>query len=168
MKNKSTGYSPAELLYGFNLTLNSNWQPNGEIDNLEEEINTRIKIINTDLPQIRKLSAEKSVSAKRKTEIKYNKNVKIFNFNLGDKVLKLVQGEKNKFDKIFEGPYEIQQKLTKGAYVISDNNANREIVNGDILKLYHNINGMIPEVTSNLNTKLKRFKKPRLHEDIYA
>ncbi|OMH79670.1 Transposon Ty3-G Gag-Pol polyprotein [Zancudomyces culisetae] len=156
--SKSTGYSPAHLRFGFQPQLVSTWSYNGDIDIEEELIYNRIKLINDYLPELRNLSHQNNIEAKKQDEKFYNKKVKNLYFKIDDLVLKFIDSGTEKFDKVWEGPYKILQKLSKGAYVIGDENGNCELCNGDNLKSYDNSRYMIPQVTNNLKTKLRRYK----------
>ncbi|OMH79256.1 hypothetical protein AX774_g7336, partial [Zancudomyces culisetae] len=78
-------------------------------------------------------------------EIRYNRDVKIYKFKIGDYVLKRVEIEKSKLESYWEGPYQVERVLAKGAYIINDNHGSRDLVNGDLLKMYNASNNMIPE-----------------------
>ncbi|OMH82885.1 hypothetical protein AX774_g3626 [Zancudomyces culisetae] len=73
----------------------------------------------------------------------------------------LVEGDKLKLGKTWEGPYQITRELNKGVYVITDNTGRRELCNGDSLKLYRESEHMIPDVGPRLQTRLRRFKQIR-------
>ncbi|OMH79371.1 hypothetical protein AX774_g7215 [Zancudomyces culisetae] len=168
MKNKSTGYSPAEMLYGIQMEIPSTWKPNGTNENEEEEFKNRIQLIKEDLPQIRELGIKGSVKAKKYDEVRYNRKVEIYNFKIGDFVLKLIEYEQAKLERVWEGPYKVENRLDKGTYIISDQFGNRDLVHGDILKQYNTSTYMIPEVTTTLKSKLRRFRQKAQDEGIHA
>ncbi|OMH79079.1 Retrovirus-related Pol polyprotein from transposon [Zancudomyces culisetae] len=159
MRNKSTKYSPSELLYGAQIHTPTTWTYNGEVDNIEEEIQNRIKVINDNIPELRKLAIENIKNAKINDEVTYNKKVTEINFNIGELVLKKVEFDRPKLERIWEGPYKIERRLDKGAYIISDNEGNRDLVHGDRLKRYNLKEGMIPDVSTPLRSSLQRFKQ---------
>ncbi|OMH84774.1 hypothetical protein AX774_g1695 [Zancudomyces culisetae] len=88
----------------------------------------------------------------------YDKKVKFVNFEIDQMVMKLVEHATDKFQVVWEGPYRILKRLNLGAYLITDSEENRDIVNGDSLKKYHHSTHMVPEVSSQLRSKLHRFK----------
>ncbi|OMJ18399.1 hypothetical protein AYI69_g7035 [Smittium culicis] len=53
MKSKATGYSPSEMLYGFQMDTPTSWRPIEESVDLEKEILDRIEKIKNYLPEIR-------------------------------------------------------------------------------------------------------------------
>ncbi|OMH80458.1 Retrovirus-related Pol polyprotein from transposon, partial [Zancudomyces culisetae] len=158
MRNRSTGYSPAELLYGVKLTTPALWSPPAEISDLELAIQERIESINTNIPELREIGYQNSVKAKQNMKTAYDKKVKFVNFEIDQMVMKLVEHATDKFQEVWEGPYRILKKLNLGAYLITDSEGNRDIVNGDSLKKYHHSTHMVPEVSSQLRSKLHRFK----------
>ncbi|OMH80343.1 Transposon Tf2-11 polyprotein [Zancudomyces culisetae] len=168
MNSKSTGYTPAEMLYGTELQMPSTWKTNGIIEDDVEQIEHRLKLMQSDLPQIRKIGVRKAVAAKEAEKIRYNKTVKPTKFQVGNKVLKVVEYDRGKLESLWEGPFTIIKRFSKGAYLITDQLGNRDLVNGDLLKLYHESRFMIPEITSRLRPKLNTFKQARYNEDIIA
>ncbi|OMH78985.1 DNA damage-inducible protein 1 [Zancudomyces culisetae] len=138
--------------------------------NIYREVKEIVKCcpINDDLPVLRNLAHKSSIEAKSSQATRYNKGVTYHRFEVGEKVLKLVDMERSKLEHYWEGPYTVERALSKGAYVISDQEGNRELAHGDMLKKYHTSNYMIPDVTTTLKTKLKRFKQSRRNENIRA
>ncbi|OLY81552.1 Pol polyprotein, partial [Smittium mucronatum] len=88
MRNNSTGISPSKMLYGIEMKLPTEWETEVGSTNFEDEIMKRIEFINIDLPEIRKEGLNKNLISKNSSEIRYNKNVKVFKYKLGDKVLR--------------------------------------------------------------------------------
>ncbi|OMH85256.1 hypothetical protein AX774_g1209 [Zancudomyces culisetae] len=168
MQSKSTGYTPAEMMYGTDMLIPSTWQTNGIVEDEVEQIESRLKLMQSNLPQLRKIGVQKAVAAKEAEKVRYNKSVKSTKFQVGDKVLKLVEYERGKLESLWEGPYTILKRFTKGAYLISDHLGNRDLVNGDLLKLYYESKFMIPEITSRLRPKLHTYKQVRQNEDIFG
>ncbi|OMH83426.1 Retrovirus-related Pol polyprotein from transposon [Zancudomyces culisetae] len=154
MESKSTQFSPSQMLYGTQMTLPNAWETNGRIDNIEEQVKERVKLITTDLPQIRELGVVKAVEAKKWNEYRYNKT--------------LVEQEKSKLEDLWEGPYLVLRKLDKRTYLITDGVGNRDLINGDILKSYHESNFMIPEVAHTIKPKIKMIRRIRRDEGIHA
>ncbi|OMH83312.1 hypothetical protein AX774_g3184 [Zancudomyces culisetae] len=168
MVSKSTGFTPSEMLYGTNITLPAawTWHSTNEEDILHAV--KRIKLIKDKLPQLRKLGVRRGVAAKNSEQTRYNKKVKEFLFQVGHKVLKLVESEKGKLEDLWEGPYTILKCLTKGTYLICDDYGNRDLVNGDKLKLYFSSTSMVPSVSNRMRSKFKTFNQGKRYEDIHA
>ncbi|OMH83131.1 hypothetical protein AX774_g3365, partial [Zancudomyces culisetae] len=71
-KNRITQKSPAELLYGINLTTPSSWEYLETNENMEEAIQERLGFINSTLPELREVTVNKIVENKRYVASKYN------------------------------------------------------------------------------------------------
>ncbi|OMH80018.1 Retrovirus-related Pol polyprotein from transposon, partial [Zancudomyces culisetae] len=144
-KYKVSNDSPAELLYGIKLATPATWTPPPEISDVELGIQERIEAIKTDIPELRNVGLNNSRAAKEKEQAVYNRGVKLSVFKEGDIVLKLTEQPQAKLENIWQGPYKVTRRLNKGAYVIMDSEGNRDLVNGDMLKLYHYSKYMLPE-----------------------
>ncbi|OMH83944.1 Retrovirus-related Pol polyprotein from transposon [Zancudomyces culisetae] len=168
MESKSTGYTPAEMMYGTEMCIPSTWKSNGVIEDEVEQVKSRLELMKSNLPQIRKIGVRKAVAAKESEKVRYNKTVKFTKFQVGEKVLKLVEYERGKLESLWEGPYTVMKRFTKGAYLISDQFGNRDLVNGDLLKKYHESKFMIPEISNRLRPKLLTFKQAQNNEGIIA
>ncbi|OMJ24453.1 hypothetical protein AYI69_g4629 [Smittium culicis] len=123
MKSKATGFSPAEMLYGFELTMPTSWAPPIEECALEESIIERVRSLNTELQNIRATGVSKMIKNKNKEKNQYNQGVKLSTFEVGDRVLKLVEQVKSKLEEKCEGPY-----------IIKYEENNKDLVHGDRLK----------------------------------
>ncbi|OMJ17996.1 hypothetical protein AYI69_g7203 [Smittium culicis] len=160
MNNRSTGISPAKMLYGIEMKLPTTWELSEQIEDFEEEAIKRIEIINIDLPEIRKQGLNKNIQSKNIAEKRYNQQVNYFQFKIGNKVLKHVDVPKEKFSPIWEGPFTVVEVGDLGAYTITDDFGNYDQVNGDKLKPYHHSNRMIPEIsTTKLQSTLHKFRQ---------
>ncbi|OMJ24835.1 Pol polyprotein [Smittium culicis] len=165
MKNRSTGYSPSEMLYGTEMTLPTSWEPLDEHFELEDEIKERESFIHIDLPEIRRIGLRKNVVSKNNSEARYNKKVSVHKFKTRDIVLKFTDVKKSKFSPVWEGPYMIVEVGDYGSYTIKDDNENYDTVHGDKLKLYYEKNRMIPEVSSaKLQSTLRQFRQVFFNE----
>ncbi|OMH81079.1 Retrovirus-related Pol polyprotein from transposon [Zancudomyces culisetae] len=140
LSSKTTGFTPAELLYGKDLTMAHNWTPANLIDTRNELVHHRIEFLSTGLKEIRELGLENSKVKKLKQKGYYDKKVKEKLFKKNDIVLKYIEGEKTKFQRIWKGPYKVEKILINGTYVIVDSEGNSELVNGDTIKLFHDSN----------------------------
>ncbi|OMJ16644.1 Retrovirus-related Pol polyprotein from transposon [Smittium culicis] len=159
MKSRITKYSPSELLYGTKIITPVAWKPRSENDDINEDIFERVKRIDLEIPEMRLKAFNSSVKNKKYEAKKYNENVKLYKFKVGDKVLKQVEVG-DKFGPKWEGPYTIYWVHGKGSYVIQDINDNRDLVNGDRLKIYNENRNMIPEVRpSRIIPTLRQFRQ---------
>ncbi|OMH85643.1 hypothetical protein AX774_g804, partial [Zancudomyces culisetae] len=161
MRNRTTKHSPAEMLYGVKLSTPAIWIPLPEISDIELAITERIEAIKTDIPELRNVGLCNSNAEKEKEKVRYDKGVKISVFKEGDVVLKLTEQPMAKLEQTWEGPYKVDRRLNKGAYIISDSEGNRDLANGDMLKHYHQSQYMLPEVSTTLKSKLLRFRETR-------
>ncbi|OMH85879.1 hypothetical protein AX774_g565 [Zancudomyces culisetae] len=109
LSSKTTGFTPAELLYGKDLTMAHNWTPTNLIDTRNELVHHRIEFLSTGLKQIRELGLENSEVKKLKQNGYYDKKVKEKLFRKNDIVLKYIEGEKTKFQRIWKGPYKVEK-----------------------------------------------------------
>ncbi|OMH80180.1 Retrovirus-related Pol polyprotein from transposon [Zancudomyces culisetae] len=159
MRNRVTQLSPAELLYGVKLTTPTIWTPPPEVDNFDMAIKERIENIKTDIEELRGIGLENSIKAKEKAKIIYDKRVVEFRFKVNDLVMKANEQQLSKLERLWEGPYKVERVLRYGTYVISDNEGNRDLVHGDMLKAFHYSQFMVPEVSVTLKSKLKRFRE---------
>ncbi|OMJ08861.1 hypothetical protein AYI69_g10908 [Smittium culicis] len=160
MKNKSTGLSPAKLLYGVELTLPSSWEgPESEV-NIGKAIEERLSYINTGLEELRNSGYDRNIISKNNSAAIYDAKVVKHQFKLGDRVLRHSDVLKYKFSATWEGSFTITRLGNKGAYTIMDSSGNFDIVHSDKLKIYRESNRMIPEVSSStLNSTLKKFRE---------
>ncbi|OMH80131.1 Pro-Pol polyprotein, partial [Zancudomyces culisetae] len=126
----------AELLYGVQITTPSVWTPPPDADNVELAIRERIQAITSELPEMRNESVEHNAAAKAKDKATYNRHVKVMTFQKGDLVLKLTEQFQSKLEEIWEGPYRVDNVLSKGTYIITDDEGNRELIHGDMLKRF--------------------------------
>ncbi|OMH83811.1 hypothetical protein AX774_g2677, partial [Zancudomyces culisetae] len=143
------------------LTTPALWTPPPEISDLDIAIQERIDAIKTDIPELRNVGLSNSIAEKEKEKIRYDSRVRPSAFKEGDIVLKLTEQPMPKLEQVWEGPYKVDRRLNKGTYIISDSEGNRDLVNGDMLKHYHQSRYMIPEISTPLRTKLVRFRTPR-------
>ncbi|OMH78934.1 Retrovirus-related Pol polyprotein from transposon [Zancudomyces culisetae] len=159
MRNSSTKFSPAELLYGTKIATPSTWTPPPDVDDMDLAIRERIEAIKSDLPALRSKGLHNSIKSKEKDKVRYNRDVRISEFQEGNLVLKKIEQPQSKLEQLWEGPYRVDRKLRLGTYVISDRDGNRDLVHGDLLKHYHQSQEMIPEVSTSLKSKLQRFRE---------
>ncbi|OMH80461.1 Retrovirus-related Pol polyprotein from transposon [Zancudomyces culisetae] len=158
-KNRNTGISPAESLYGVKLNTPVYWNPVVTQEDEVEAILERLKYVKEELPIIRAQAYQNIIINKRYEKQRYDKSVHFHKYKVGDKVLKVVAAPQSKFDERWEGPYNVVRVLDKGTYIIMDAEGNKDQVNGDRLKPYHDRGYLIPEVLpSRIRTTLQYYK----------
>ncbi|KAG1277498.1 hypothetical protein G6F66_012277 [Rhizopus arrhizus] len=151
--NESSGFSPCQLLYGYQMITPGSWQApilgfvEGEY---EVEVARRVEFNQKELDQIRNIAREESDRAKLKQAIRYNKTVHPREYQVGEQVLLKEAVLSNKFADKWSGPYVVVQVLRNGTYMIEGPRLGRikSAVNGDSLKPFVESKFMVPEVTT--------------------
>lgn len=161
--NSSTGYSPSQLLMGYQMITPGLWQApirdfvEGEY---EEDVAKRVQFVQDELVTIRKIARMRSDEAKAKNAIRYNVRVQEFKrpFQVGDQVLLKENVLENKFSDKWLGPFVISQVKANGTYLLEGPRSRKiqHAVNGDSLKLFAQSKFMIPDVAT---TKAKEHFK---------
>ncbi|PWA01118.1 hypothetical protein BB558_002803 [Smittium angustum] len=119
------------------LNTSLNWKILKEEYNLEKAIMDRIKEISETLPEIRRISVNNNLITKAKEGEIYNKNLKIREFNIGEMVSKRKEVVQNKFDAVWDGPYKVINRNTRGTYVLMDHDSKVDTVHGDRLRKFY-------------------------------
>ncbi|OMJ28083.1 hypothetical protein AYI69_g2455 [Smittium culicis] len=101
----------------------TSWAPPIEECTLEESIIERVRSLNSELQNIRATGVSKMIKNKNNEKNQYNQGVKLSTFEVGDRVLKLVEQVKSKLEEKCEGPY-----------IIKYEENNKDLVHGDRLK----------------------------------
>lgn len=99
----TTGYTPHELAHGFRIQIPTHLYKQKIIynyDNLADRI--RNQIANT-----LEIAKEHLYNRKHENKREYDKNARELNVTIGDKVLFKTQHKDEKFQFIYEGPYEV-------------------------------------------------------------
>lgn len=149
--NESTGFSPGQLLYGFQMITPGTWQApiRGYVEGeYEVDVAKRVEFVQKELEEIRKYAREESDQAKLKQAIRYNKTVHPRIFQVGEQVLLKEEVLSNKFGDRWSGPYVVVQALKNGTYLLEGPRKGRikQAVNGDALKPFIESRYMIPDV----------------------
>src|SRR5581483_8539275 len=120
-RHATTGFSPSELLYGWNIRLPIENEFPGE-DPVSQPIEAisdqRLTYIDQDLHQKRQLA----ITNTRTRQLKRPKKTPDPRFKIGDKVYRhlthLTQSHSNKLGPKWDGPYKIRDVLDKGTYLL--------------------------------------------------
>lgn len=121
-----TNYTPHELAHGFKIKIpNSLSKPKilYNYDNLADV--TRKNITNA-----LQIAKEKLNNRKITNKNYYDKNTKELNINVGDRILIRTQNKKEKFQNVYEGPYEVVEIYEYHVQILKD---------GKITKIHKNM-----------------------------
>src|SRR6266498_990737 len=147
--NKSTQFIPFYLTYGREAIL-----PFDEDNKTEITLGERVEKISTKYIQTKKKALE-NIEKSQSNQKKYHdrKIKRKSNLNIGDKVL-LYDAAKakqwsGKLEEKWKGPYYIHEKLFNRSYKLKDFKGNimKTLINGKILKRYHDRQNYIPYIT---------------------
>ncbi|PVV03363.1 hypothetical protein BB560_002160 [Smittium megazygosporum] len=97
--------------------------------------------------------------SRKEKEIRYNRDVYEMEFQIGDRVLRLIEHSQTKLEPKWEGPYTIKTVLEKGTYIIKDDFENRDLVHGDRLKNFREDSEENIEVENVLRSNIYRFRR---------
>src|SRR6266498_3992405 len=147
--NKSIQFIPFHLTYGREAIL-----PFDEDNKAEITLEERVEEISTKITQIKKKALENIEKSQSNQKRYHNRKIKRkSNLNIGDKVL-LYDAAKakqwsGKLEEKWKGPYFIHDKLLNGSYKLKDFKENifKILVNGEILKRYHDRQNYVPYIT---------------------
>ncbi|KAJ8651377.1 hypothetical protein O0I10_011871 [Lichtheimia ornata] len=152
MVNESTKYSPAVLLYGYELRTPAIW-PAPREDFVEGELHlevaSRIKVIQHLVDQARIEARERTKEQQRKAKMRYDAQVhERPRFIAGDMVLMRDQRPAGKLDDKWIGPMTIVKANAGGTYYLHGPNKQRlkGAVHGDNLVPWVARTSMIPDV----------------------
>lgn len=152
MVNESTRYSPAMLLYGYELRTPAIWPApredyvEGELD---LEVASRIKVIQHLVDQARVEARERTKEQQRKAKLRYDARVQERpRFIVGDMVLMRDQRPAGKLDDRWIGPMTVVKANSGGTYYLHGPNRQRlkGAVHGDNLVSWVARTSMIPDV----------------------
>lgn len=112
--DESTGFSPAELVYGRTLRtplrmLRESWEGHGENQTVVEYV---LELL-TRLNDAKGIVEENMKRAQQKAKAYYDRSAKLRTFKVNDRVMILVPSRKNKLDVQWEGPARVVQKLSE-------------------------------------------------------
>ncbi|CDH61176.1 hypothetical protein RO3G_01741 [Lichtheimia corymbifera JMRC:FSU:9682] len=152
MVNESTRYSPAMLLYGYELRIPAIWLAPRE-DYMEGELHlemaSRIKVIQHLVDQARLEARERTKEQQRKAKLRYDAHVQESpRFIAGDMVLMRDQRPAGKLDDRWIGPMTVVKANSGGTYYLHGPNQQRlkGAVHGDNLVSWVARTSMIPDV----------------------
>ncbi|KAI8969902.1 hypothetical protein BDF20DRAFT_826298 [Mycotypha africana] len=162
LKNDTSGYTPATILYGQDLMTPSVW-PAPRYDFVEGEydkyISERIEMMNTKLKELR--TQARLISNEKKKDMKKRYDYKVHNrklFTIGEHVLLYDHYKETKFSDVWIGPMTVCKVNKNGTYHLLGPNCKRldGAVNGDYLISYQRHNRMTPDVDMAKNGLLYR------------
>ncbi|PVV02038.1 hypothetical protein BB560_003519 [Smittium megazygosporum] len=100
MKNQSTGYSPAEMLYGYQLSMPCSYKQLAEQENFEQAWLENISSWRSGIVNIRLKGLENIIKDKEKVIQRYNKSILWKEYRVNEQELKKVD-DKGKFELIW-------------------------------------------------------------------
>lgn len=108
-KNRSTGYTPHQLLYGFQPIVPSNLKRKPEpvytYDDFANELRYKLQ-------KAHEIARENLVESKLNNKLYYDKKAKLDKYEVGDLILIRNNAPKTKLDDLFLGPYEITKVMS--------------------------------------------------------
>ncbi|XP_064490382.1 uncharacterized protein LOC135401724 [Ornithodoros turicata] len=128
----TTGFSPAELVYGRNLRcplrmLKESWEGQGEDPTVVKYVLELLDRLN----HVREVVEENMRSAQEKAKVYYDKSARKRTFAVGDKVMLLKPSKQNKLDVQWEGPVKVVQKISETNYAVEVGTRRKAV------KVYH-------------------------------
>ncbi|KAG0873910.1 hypothetical protein G6F35_009332 [Rhizopus arrhizus] len=152
MINDSTRFTPAMLLYGYELRTPANW-PAPRYDYVEGEIHEEVKRrtleIDMYISRLRQDAVDSSNQKKEKMKKRYDQEVtEVRRFEIGDLVLMKDHTPKDKFAYKWLGPFEVVKVNKNHTYHLVGPNSRRieEAVNGHYLLPFKMSKRFIPDV----------------------
>lgn len=128
----STGYTPHELLYGFQSEIPTSLKKDPEVsynyDSYASELKARLQYCH-------KIARENLIKNKEKSKQYYDQTTSSKRFIIGDKVLLKNHTRKNKLSPLWEGPYNIIDISSPENSIIRIKNKNKKVHNNH-LKLF--------------------------------
>lgn len=153
MENISTGYTPAQLVYGQHMITPATWSApiHGYIEgDYEEDLAKRVEFVTSELQKIREEARNRSDEAKAQYAVQYNKRVHVAeHFQVGQQVLLKEFVLNNKFADKWRGPYVVAKRV-KNVYYLDgpDTTRIKKGVNADALKPFSAAKTMVPDVAT--------------------
>jgi len=118
----STGFSPFELLFGYDvrgpLFLVKERILNLDCETEEIPVTTYVMEMRDRIREFLKTANDNETVSKKKQKLYYDKNCRARRFSIGDKVLLLLPTSSSKLVAEWKGPFEVVRKLNKVDYVI--------------------------------------------------
>lgn len=138
----TTGYTPHELAHGFRINIpNHLFKPklSYNYDNLAD-------LVRNNIANALELAKEKLYGQKMINKQIYDKNAKNLDIRMGDQILLKTQAKTDKFQPVYEGPYEVLE--TYNEYIEIKKNGRRVKVHKNLIK---KLNDHQPFPSINLN-----------------
>lgn len=131
--NRSTGYTPHELLYGYKLEIPTNVKKKPEPIYAYDDYVAQLRF---KLQSAHEIARQTIIATKTQNKKYYDRNTKDITYKVGDKILIKDHARKTKLHNLFKGPYEITE-------ILSDTNVKYKrgtrhiIIHKNEIKLYH-------------------------------
>lgn len=130
--HESTGFSPAELVYGRALRsplrmLRESWEGSGEDTTVVEYVLGLLERLHV----AKKIAAENMSTSQLKAKAYYDRTARKRTFEVSDRVMLLRCSKKNKLEVHWEGPAKVIEKLSDTNYAVQLGGRRKEV------KIYH-------------------------------
>lgn len=151
--NDATRYSPAMLLYGYDIRTPATWpEPRQDFveGELADEVVSRIKVIDSIMQQHREVSRQRTQRKQQSRKQRYDDKVVQKRFAIGDQVLMLDKHKPHKLANRWIGPMIVVRVNNHGTYWLQGPGGKRldGAVNGDMLKAWRSRDKLIPDVVA--------------------
>lgn len=151
--NDATRYSPAMLLYGYDIRTPATWpEPRQDFveGELADEVVSRIKVIDSIMQQHREVSRQRTQRKQQSRKQRYDDKVVQKRFAIGDQVLMLDKHKPHKLANRWIGPMIVVRVNNHGTYWLQGPGGKRldGAVNGDMLKAWRSRDNLIPDVVA--------------------
>ena len=141
-KHESTGFSPFELMYGY--------QIRGPLDIIRElwveedkegepvDLHQYVLDLRTTMRELAKQAVEREETTKKAVKDRYDKKAELVDFEVGEKVFLLLPQKVSSLSPSWVGPYVIQQKLGPVSYrvLLHDRVKKLRVVHTNMLRKY--------------------------------
>lgn len=137
--HETTGFSPAELVYGRALRtplrmLKESWEGYGEDPTVVQYV---LNLLNR-LYDAREVVEANMKDAQRKAKAYYDKSAKVRTFEIDDRVMVLKPSRRNKLDIQWEGPARVVQRISSTTYAVKMEGRRKEVTiyHSNLMKPY--------------------------------
>jgi hypothetical protein len=153
MPNDATKFSPAMLLYGYEMRTPATWpapRTDYVVGNIQEAVDERIMEIQSIMERYRKEAVERSTERKKKWKRKYDIDVDKKRYDIGDQVLLLDNNKQEKLDDAWLGPFSVTKVNNNGTYWLigKDQRRLQGAINAEKLRPWNQKKSLVPVVTS--------------------
>jgi transposase InsO family protein len=171
-KNSGTGFTPAYLLFGYEMRTPAVWvSPREDYVEGEEDLELldRIDLIQGKLVDVREEARRVSDERKAKAKLRYDARVvRRRRFEVGEEVLLKDETPSSKLEDKWEGPFKIWKvNPVSGTYYLTGKNGLvvKHPVNGDRLKTFsREMHSMVPDVlVAQANEQFQRWVNSRVN-----